>query len=442
MIDVSETSSTGPDTGPQGHPRRRRRAFRRILVLTAAGLCIAGGATIVLAATRPAPGATQGHGKTTSADQQPRGPSGAADPVAFDVPATGTLPGTAPRLPWPATGQATVAVEGIGTLGATPDQHPVPIASVTKVMTAYLVLRDHPMTTGDNGASLTVTAAEAAAYPTEVADNESLVKVAAGEVLTERQALQALLLPSADNMARILARWDAGTTAAFITKMNATATALGMTNTRYTDPSGYDPATRSTANDQTLLAAHAMQLPAFAQIVAMPSATIPVAGTVRNYNTLLGSDGVIGVKTGSTSWAGGCLLFAAHHQIGGRTATIIGAVLGQQGTTMHGLPQALSASDRLIQATAGTLATYTPIKAGQTVATTDGTDLVAAANLTILGWPGLPYRLTITVSANTVSTSTVPANTATGPSAPAPGAALGRLRLDAAQEQATIDIVR
>jgi D-alanyl-D-alanine carboxypeptidase (penicillin-binding protein 5/6) len=228
-------------------------------------------------------------------------------------------------------------------------------------------------------------------------------------------------------MAQILARWDAGTIPAFITKMNTTAAALGMTNTHYTDPSGYDATTRSTADDQVLLATHAMQQPAFAQIVAMPTATIPIDGTVRNYNTLLGNDGVIGVKTGSTSWAGGCLLFAAHHQIGGRTVTIIGAVLGQQGTVMHGLPQALSTSARLIESAAGTLNIYTPIKAGQKIATIAGTDLVAATNLTILGWPGLPYHLTLTT-------------TATLPATPPAGNHLGRLQLDAEQEQVAVDV--
>jgi D-alanyl-D-alanine carboxypeptidase (penicillin-binding protein 5/6) len=349
----------------------------------------------------------------------------------FDVPTTAALPGAPPRLPWPATGQATVAVDGVGSFGATPDQHPVPIASLAKVMTAYLVLRDHPVNAGDDGGNLTVTRAEADAYPSEVADNESLVRVAAGEVLTERQALEALLLPSADNMARILARWDAGTVPAFVTKMNTTAATLGMTNTHYTDPSGYDPATRSTADDQVLLAAQAMRLPAFAQIVGMPTAAIPIQGTVRNYNTLLGSDGVVGIKTGSTSSAGGCLLFATHQQIGGRPTTIIGAVLGQRGTTMHGLPQALSASKQLIESAVGVLSIYTPIKAGQRIATIAGTDLIAASDLTILGWPGLTYHLSLTIHTPIVSATPQ-----------AVGAVVGRLQLDAAQEQAMIDIVR
>lgn len=428
MIYTPEAFPAG--AGPRTHhPAPPRRAIsRRLIILVAAGLCVLVASTLALAVTRrPAPRASWMTAEATTAGRATPGPT-AAGPVEFDVPTAAALPGTPPRLPWPSTGQATVAVDGVGRLGATADQHPVPIASLAKVMTAYLVLRDHPMNADDNGANLTVTKAEADAYASEVAANESLVHVAAGEVLTERQALQALLLPSADNIARILARWDAGTIPAFITKMNTTATTLGMTDTHYTDPSGYDPNTRSTADDQVLLASQAMRQPALARIVAMPTATIPIDGSVRNYNTLLGTDGVVGVKTGSTSSAGGCLLFAAHHQIGGRTVTIIGAVLGQQGTTMHGLPQALTASARLIESAAATLNIYTPITTGEKIATIAGTNVVAASNLTILGWPGLPYQLTLT--------------TTTASPTPQPGTTVGHLELDAAQEQTIIDLVR
>jgi hypothetical protein len=123
------------------------------------------------------------------------------------------------------------------------------------------------------------------------------VTIAAGEPLTERQALQALLLPSANNIAAVLARWDTGSVARFVVRMNATARSLGVTYTRYTDPSGYDDATVSTAADQVRLVDRAMRLPVFASIVATPSASLPVAGTVHNTNTLLGHNGFVGVKT-------------------------------------------------------------------------------------------------------------------------------------------------
>ena len=166
-------------------------------------------------------------------------------------------------------------------------------------MTAYLVLRDHPLRPGEDGPTITFTDDDVADTDRRRGQEESVVSIAAGEQLTELQALQALLLPSANNIAAVLARWDAGSADRFVARMNATARSLGMTHTRYTDPSGYDDATVSTAADQVRIVDRAMRLPVFASIVATPSATLPVAGTVHNTNTLLGRDGFVGVKTGS-----------------------------------------------------------------------------------------------------------------------------------------------
>ena len=253
-------------------------------------------------------------------------------------------------LPWPSVGSASLAVDGDSADGAPAEDLPVPIASVAKVMTAYVVLHDHPLRTGDGGPYLTVSKAEAAAYPGQLAAGESLVRVDPEEQIDERQALEALLLPSADNMAWILARWDAGDQAGFLTKMNRTARRLGMQDTTYTDASGLAAATVSSAHDQVLLGIAALKVPALAAIVAEPTATVPVAGVVHNYNTLLGQDGVVGLKTGSTSVAGGCLLFAARTRVGSRWVTIVGVVLGQPGKGRAMITAALTASQRLVVA--------------------------------------------------------------------------------------------
>src|SRR5438552_11824876 len=178
---------------------------------------------------------------------------------------------------------------------------------------------------------------------------ESVVSIAVGERLTELQALQALLLPSANNIASVLARWDAGSADRFIARMNATARSLGMTDTRYTDPSGYEDTTVSTAADQVRLVDRAMRLPVFASVVATPSATLPVAGTVNNTNTLLGHNGFVGVKTGSDEAAGGCFAFRAIRWIDGKRTTITGVVLGQPGydRIAAGLAAAAAMVDRI-----------------------------------------------------------------------------------------------
>ena len=256
-----------------------------------------------------------------------------------------------PSTVWPAYGQAAFVQTGQSQVQAGPNQHAAPIASVAKVMTAYLVLRDHPLRPGEDGPTITLTDADVADTDRRRGQEESVVSIAAGEQLTERQALQALLLPSANNIAAVLARWDAGSADRFVARMNAAARSLGMTHTRYTDPSGYDDATVSTAADQVRIVDRAMRLPVFASIVATPSATLPVAGTVHNTNTLLGHDGFVGVKTGSDDAAGGCFAFRAIRWIDGKRTTITGVVLGQPGHDQ--IAAGLAAADAMVDRIAG-----------------------------------------------------------------------------------------
>jgi D-alanyl-D-alanine carboxypeptidase (penicillin-binding protein 5/6) len=123
-----------------------------------------------------------------------------------------------------------------------------------------------------------------------------------------------------------------------------------MTDTHYTDPSGLSASTTSTAADQVRLGMAAMSEPTLAHIVALHSAVIPVAGVVRNYNTLLGQDGITGLKTGSDTAAGGCILLAAWQQARGHDTLIVAATFGQPGTMTTMLPSALLAGHQLVLA--------------------------------------------------------------------------------------------
>ncbi len=272
-------------------------------------------------------------------------------------------------LPWPATGEAATAI-GTGpvrTSSPTAATSPVPIASLAKMMTAYLILKDHPLDNGTAGPSITVTAAQAAAYASEAAQQDSVLPVTTGETLTEQQALQALLIASADNVADILAQWDAGSVTAFVAKMNTTAKSLGMDHTTYTDPSGLATSTVSTAADQLVISRTAMANPTFAAIVAMQSATFPEAGTVQNYDYDVGHDGIIGVKTGSDSAAGGCWAFAAKRTVAGGTQTVYGVVLGIPADATGLLEPALAAGEALANALPGTVSKMTVVPAGKVV---------------------------------------------------------------------------
>jgi hypothetical protein len=203
---------------------------------------------------------------------------------------------------WPQQGQAALVL-GNGRPAATPGERPVPIASLAKVMTAYLTLQRYPLSGAQDGFMITITAAQADAAARDAAENQSDVAVAVGEQLTERQLLQALLIPSGNNIAQILAAHLAGSEPSFVEEMNAEARMLGMDHTTYTDPSGFDPSTVSTAADQLRVFEQAMRFPVFRQIVSTPSVTLPIAGTLTNFNPLI-ADGYAG-KTGSDSAAGG-----------------------------------------------------------------------------------------------------------------------------------------
>jgi D-alanyl-D-alanine carboxypeptidase (penicillin-binding protein 5/6) len=307
------------------------------------------------------------------------------------LPAYVRLPGSAPVLAWPEEGQAAVEVEGVGGLGTSGGSAPVPIASVAKMMTAYLTLREHPLAAGGQGFSMRITAADAQEEEQREALGESTLNVRAGEQLSERQALQALLLPSANNIAALLARYDAGGIAPFVARMNATARTLGMASSTYTDPSGFNDETVSTAADQLKLARAAMRIPAFAEIVNESSVVLPVVGRVANYNGLVGEDGYVGIKTGSDRAAGGCLVFAKRVLIDGRALTVLGVVLSQQGGSL--IQAALVSARQLGDSAAASLRLRTALRAGTVVlgassADGRGTTAIAAGALRELGWGG------------------------------------------------------
>jgi serine-type D-Ala-D-Ala carboxypeptidase (penicillin-binding protein 5/6) len=189
----------------------------------------------------------------------------------------------------------------------------LPIASITKVMTALVVLE-----AGTPDRKIRVTEA-AEQYGLSYGPGEAGLHP--GDVLTTRQLLEGLLLPSGSDAAYLLATTYGPGWHAFVRKMNATARTLGMTRTHFANFDGLpwpsETSTYSTTHDLMLLAAAAMKEPAFQQIVAQRSHWIGATSQHRHYywkntNLLLRSyRGAIGIKTGFTAGAGYCLLFAA-----------------------------------------------------------------------------------------------------------------------------------
>jgi len=339
---------------------------------------------------------------------EPR-PSIAARPIVSGS----ALPGRIARLPWPSSGQAAVAISGVGVVGSTPRPAPVPIASLAKVMTALVVLRDHPLRGGQSGPAITITAADQAVFEADRAAGDSVAPMIAGESLTELQLLQALLIPSADNVALVLATWDSGGMARFVAKMNATARALGMRSTRYADADGLSPGTVSTAADQLLLAEAVAANPVVMAVVRQPQLSLPNSDLLYSYNTALGHYGVVGIKTGSTAAAGGCFMFAVDGTAAGRHVEVLGVVVGIRGTPF--ISAALNASLALVPPALASLRQVTVLPAHTVVGDVSSgwgerVSVVTTRPVTVLGFAGAPARVAVTTT-RTVLPRTVPTGT-------------------------------
>lgn len=237
-------------------------------------------------------------------------------------------PASSPTLAWPSTGEAAVGAVGYGVLAQHSSDKPLATASTIKLLTALAVLQMKPLNDNSQGPAITLTQADVDSYTKYVAEDGSVVRVTLGEQLTERQALEALLLPSANNIAETLARWAFGSIDTYLTYANDYAKQIGMSNTTVTDPSGFLGTTTSTPRDLTLLGETAIAQPTIAQIVREPNAVIPVQGEIQNVDILLGNDGIIGLKTGNNNQDLGCFVFADAVTIGDTHLTIVGAVMG------------------------------------------------------------------------------------------------------------------
>ena len=201
-------------------------------------------------------------------------------------------------------------------------------------------------------------------------------------------------------MATVLADWDAGSVSAFVAKMNTTASALGLTSTHVTDPTGIDPATTSTAEDLVRLGEASFSIPVLRQIVSLGQASVPMTTVVFNPNFDLGQDGIIGMKTGSDSSAAGCFLFAAQQSVGGKSVTVVGAVLGQPGGALGPTTAAVDAGDTLVKSIFGTLHNFTLFAPGQQVghiaaAWGSSAPVTVTRPVSLVGWPGLTVTLAI-----------------------------------------------
>ncbi len=314
---------------------------------------------------------------------------------------TFTFEGGALKMPWPGEGQGAVEVEGVGSMGTYGPQKPAPIASVTKTMTAYVILRDHPLKGKQTGPEIEI---DKKAADQGKAEHESTAAVEEGQTYSQKELLQLLMIPSANNVARLLARWDAGSEAAFVEKMNAAAKDLGMDQSTYTDPSGLLDSTVSTPQDQLKLAKAVMQYDVFREIVNMPNVTVEgIPGRIENNNNILLKPGVGGIKTGSSTPAGGNLLWSANTVVDGENRRVLGIVMGAKNAKYLGdkLQLSIDYSYELIKRAQKDVTSAPVVRKGQVLGYVDDglggkTPVVATKELKAVGWPGLEVKLDLT----------------------------------------------
>lgn len=306
-----------------------------------------------------------------------------------------------PDLPWPNSGEGALGtsdgtVLGQGTAAATV----TPTASIAKLITILTVLQKHPLSAGQTGPTLTMSQADVDRYNTYYSEDGSNVEVQLGEKLTEYQMIEAMMLPSGNNIADSLAVWAYGSMPAYKTAAQNYIKSLGMTNTTIgSDASGFAPDTTSTASDLVKLGQAASRQSVIMEIAAKKTATLPVVGTVSSTNNALGQDGINGLKTGTSDEAGNCYLFTAEHTFGtDQTVTFVGSVLGAVTEESR-----FSVAQQLLQAAYGDYQQVTVAKQGQSLGTVTSAwgqtaSVTPADDLSAYTWFGSTKGVTTTVT--------------------------------------------
>lgn len=372
---------------PSAAVYRRRRLVVGTLALLVSGMLVWGGGFSIVTLTRPLPAAALSPTVATN------------------------FTGAPADLALPTDGRMALAADGFdGLIAHSGDQGEAPIASITKVVTALVVLEAKPIEGDAEGPTITFTDVDVQIRNDVLAQNGSNAPVSAGLELSERDALTVMLLPSANNYAISLANWAFGSTEAFVSAATEWLRAHGLTQTRITEPTGLSSLNVSTPSDLVQLARLAEADPVVADIVDEPSATITGVGLIENTNTLLGQAGIVGIKTGTTDEAGSCLLFAARITVGDRPVLLVGVLLG--GSSHDAVDDDVRA---LVETATSAFRLVTVANAGDTVATAttawgETSSVVAESSLSVVAFGDIP----VTASTQIAQFRAEPAGAAVG----------------------------
>lgn len=297
---------------------------------------------------------------------------------------------------WPQDGTAAVGAIGYGLLErSSNDAEAVPIASIAKLFTALAVMQQKPFEAGQDGELITFGPQDEQFYVETVAEGGSSYPINNGSQLTQYEALQALLVASANNVADSLAAWAFGSEQEYLEYVNTMVTDMGLTNTVITDASGMSPGSVSTVDDLMVVSEAVLEDPVLSTIVRQSQTVIePTVGPIFNTNPLLGEQYVIGLKTGTTDEAGANLIFAADFPLTEELSErIIGITLGLPDRAAN-----TSASTAILATAYENFGFIEVVPEGQVVGAYEApwsdvpVEVVSNGGMTIAGWTGSPYR--------------------------------------------------
>ena len=261
----------------------------------------------------------------------------AGDAVPFPpvLPATGgsAVIGLATVTPDPAApATTTVDTTALATtlpLAVAGSAEPLPMAAATKIVTALVVLDAKPLALGETGPQVPITAADYQDYLDYYSTGNRAVIVFPGELWTEAELLQAMILGSSNNHADTLARWAFGSVDAYTAAANAWLAEQGLAGTRVADATGLSDDSAGTASDLARLAGLAAADPVIGAILSQPASALVGQRGVDNTTAFLPEAGVTGISRSYTDGAGVCFLFTAQVQGADSVYTFAGALIGE-----------------------------------------------------------------------------------------------------------------
>jgi len=391
------------DAAPR-RPMSRRRRRRLTLTLSVAAVLAAAGAYLAVTLTAPLPAAT----------------------VELSAPSVAV---PAPAEPdWPEGIPAAAGVVGhAGALVGPGGDQPLPIASITKLITALVVLDAMPLQPGEDGPTFTMGEQDMQNLADVLSVGGSYADIEPGEQLTQLQLLQGMLVPSADNFALSLAQRAFGDNESYVKAARAWLDQRGLTDVSIVEPTGLEETDAASASDLVQLGVLALENPVIAETVRMRAVTLPVAGTLASTNQLLDEPGVIGIKTGHTDVAGYCFVLAEQIEVAGTTQTVVAAVLDAPTITAR-----FTLTRPIVASMPGTFAAVPYVAAGDrvgTISTAWGAQsaLLAGSAASGLVWNG----------ESVATESSVDARPATAPA----GTAVGTLSFTYGQERTQVPVV-